>query len=78
MTNVLMRDTQKKRHGEEGGHAEMKAGTGGTRPPAKDHKESLETRGAARSLSCSLQRAQPSRHLGGCLTSRLNSVVLSR
>ena len=64
MTNVLMRDTQKRGHGEKEGHMEMKAGTGVMRPPAKEHEEPPETGGAARSLSWSLQRAQPSRHLG--------------
>ena len=55
---------EKRGHGEKEGHVEMKAGTGVMRPPAKEHEEPPETGGAARSLSWSLQRAQPSRHLG--------------
>ena len=60
----------------------MQAGTGGMRPPAKDHEAPRETGGAARSPSWSLQRAQPPPTPGG-LTSRvqnrqrLNSAVLS-
>ena len=62
----------------------MQAGTGGMRPPAKDHEAPPEAGGAARSPSWSLQRTQPPpAPTPGGLTSRvqnrqtLNSAVSS-